>query len=77
MTEPTYFLVNHSRKVFWFFGNKDSLLEILNFAEKNIKDWKITDEVCIESEYLGYGIMPRLVTDKGYKEIIYNSNQTL
>lgn len=70
MIEPTYFLVNHSRKVFCFFGNKASLLEILNFAEKNIEDWNVTDDICIESECARYGKMPPLVMDKSYKEFI-------
>ena len=51
MIESMYFLVNHSRKIYWVFQKKNSMLEILNFAEKNIKDWKCTDKICIESEY--------------------------
>ena len=71
MLGPTYFLVNHSRKEFWCFDNKNPLLDILNVAIKNIKDWKLTDEICIDSECSCYGKMLHLITDKGYKEIVF------
>ena len=48
MIDPTYFLVNHTRKEFLSFENEISLLVIINLAVKNIKDWKITDEIFID-----------------------------
>ena len=69
MYEPSYVLLNHTRKEFWFFENKKSLLQIIEFAIKNINDWEIEDEIFIESECACYGLLPRLVMDKGYKQI--------
>ena len=69
MIEPVYFLLNHSRKQFWSFENKESLLKIIEFAVKNIEDWEITDEIFIESECACYGILPNLVMYKGYTQI--------
>lgn len=66
MVDPVYFLVNHSRREVWCFENKDSILEIVNMAVNKIKDWKITDNICIDSDCTCYGKIPQL----GYKEII-------
>lgn len=54
----------------WCFENNKPLPAILEFAVQHIKDWKITDEIFIESECVCYGILPRLVMDAGYKEIM-------
>jgi len=68
MVNPVYFLMNHSKKEFWSFENNRPLYDIIKFAVENIKDWKITDEIYIESECACYGIIPPLVMDRGYKE---------
>jgi len=69
MIDPSYFLVNHSRKEFWFFENKEPMLKILEFAVQNIAGWKITDEIYIQSECACYGIVP-----VGYKHIILSES---
>jgi hypothetical protein len=71
MIEPVYFLLNHTRKQFWCFENNKSLPKIIEIAVKNIEDWEITDEIFIESECACYGLLPPLVMDKGYKEIMF------
>ena len=46
-----YYLVNHTRKEFYSFDNKQSIFKILK-ESLAFPEWKDTDEIHVESEYL-------------------------
>ena len=50
MSLPSYYLVNHTRKEFHYFDNKQSIFKILKESLEAYPEWKETDDLHVESE---------------------------
>jgi len=69
MSPPSYYLVNHSRKEFHYFENKQSIFKVLQ-ESLAYPGWKDTDDLHVESELSGSTVLiEHLLNDLEYKDL--------
>ena len=69
MSRPSYYLVNHTRKEFHYFENKQSIFKVLQ-ESLAYPGWKETDDLHVESELSdSTALIEHLLNDLEYKDL--------
>jgi len=69
MSRPAYYLVNHTRKEFLYFYNKQSIFKVLQEVMAAFPEWKDADDVHVDTELCGSTVLIEHLTNLEYKDL--------
>lgn len=75
MSQPTYYLINHTRKEFCYFENEIPIFQTLDAILKKYPQWKNTDDITVDSQdACSSDLVEHLVNDAGYTDLEYDDD---